>query len=71
VFGATIQWIGEMLAKVVPNLMLYVPPRSLLTGEQAGVRLGDYLMRASLHALLWAIGLLALASLIFRRRDFL
>ena len=71
VFGQTLKSIGEVLSKVMPNLMLYVPPRPLLTGEQAGEPLGTYLLLAGGHALAWSVGLLALASLIFRRRDFL
>jgi Cu-processing system permease protein len=71
VFGQTLKSAGEVLSKVMPNLMLYVPPRPLLTGEQAGEPLGMYLLLAGAHALAWSVGLLALASLIFRRRDFL
>jgi Cu-processing system permease protein len=71
VFGTTIQQAGELLSKILPNLMLYVPPRPLLTGEAAGVRLDAYLLLAAAHALAWSLGLLAAASLIFRRRDFL
>ena len=71
VFGETVRWLGEVLSKVMPNLMLYVPPRPLLTGEAANVPLADYLLRSAGMAALWALGLLALASLIFRRRDFL
>jgi Cu-processing system permease protein len=71
VFGAAIQSIGEVLSKVVPNLMLYVPARPLLTGEASGQSLGSYIALAGLQALGWSIGLLAVASLIFRRRDFL
>jgi Cu-processing system permease protein len=71
VFGETIKSIGGVLGKALPNLMFYVPPRPLLTGEQAGEPLGTYLLLATLHALMWSVGLLALASLIFRRRDFL
>ncbi len=70
VFGATIQHIGQVLSKVVPNLMLYVPPRPLLTGE-AGASLGEYVAMAGLQAVGWSAGLLAAAALIFRRRDFL
>ena len=51
--------------------MLYVPPRPLLTGEQAGTPLAEYLLLSLLHAVFWSAGLLALASFIFRRRDFL
>jgi Cu-processing system permease protein len=71
VFGETVKSIGVALSKVVPNLMVYVPPRPLLTGEQAGEPLGPYLLLAFAHALAWSVCLLALASLIFRRRDFL
>ena len=59
------------IAKIVPNLMLYVPPRPLLTGEASGPPLGSYLGMAVVHALAWAVLLLTLASLLFRRRDFL
>ena len=55
----------------VPNLMIYVPPRSLLTGEATGVALGEYLLLAAAQATAWSVGLLAVASLVFRRRDFL
>ena len=71
VFGQAIKSLGQGLSKVVPNLMLYVPPRPLLTGEQAATPLADYLLLSVLHAALWSAGLLIVASLIFRRRDFL
>lgn len=71
VFGSAIHAAGDALSKVVPNLMTYVPPRTLLTGEAAGVPLPQYLGWAALSALAWAVGLLAFASLVFRRRDFL
>jgi Cu-processing system permease protein len=51
--------------------MLYVPPRPLLTGEAAELQLFDYTLLAAAQALAWSVGLLAAASLIFRRRDFL
>ncbi len=71
VFGKGIQTAGELMSRVVPNLMVYVPPRSLLTGEAAGVALSEYVAWAALSSLAWAAGLLAFASLVFRRRDFL
>jgi len=71
VFGQAIKSLGTLLSKVVPNLMLYVPPRPLLTGEAAQIQLGQYLAMAAAQALGWTVLLLALASLIFRRRDFL
>jgi Cu-processing system permease protein len=71
VFGPTIHQLGVWLSKVVPNLMVYVPPRPLLTGETPDVALWPYLGQAALHAGAWAVLLLALASVIFRRRDFI
>ena len=70
-YGADIVGVARGLAKVVPNLMLYVPPRPLLTGEASGPSLGHYLGMAALHSLVWSVLLLACASLLFRRRDFL
>jgi ABC-type transport system involved in multi-copper enzyme maturation permease subunit len=71
VFGEVIHGTGSLLSKVVPNLMVYQPPRALLTGEAAGADLGSYLLGALLHALGWSVLLLGGATLIFRRRDFL
>ena len=48
-----------------------MPPRPLLTGEVAGVPLGTYLGMATVQALGWSLGLLAVASFIFKKRDFL
>ncbi|HEY2408039.1 MAG TPA: hypothetical protein VGI10_18660 [Polyangiaceae bacterium] len=71
VFGEAVASLGRWLASVVPNLMLYVPPRPLLTGEAASGSLVSYLAMATLHAAAWSALLLVLASAIFRRRDFL
>ena len=71
VFGPAIHAAGVFVSKVVPNLMLYVPPRPLLTGEAPDVPLWPYVGSAALHAAGWALLLLALASQIFRRRDFI
>jgi Cu-processing system permease protein len=70
-FGPVIHNGAAFLSKIVPNLMLYVPPRSLLTGEATGASLGEYLLLAVAQAVAWSVGLLAVASVIFRRRDFL
>jgi len=70
IFGPFLASVGGYLAKVVPNLMLYVPPRPLLTGEASG-SLPVYLGMAVLHSLAWSVLLLACASILFRRRDFL
>jgi ABC-type transport system involved in multi-copper enzyme maturation permease subunit len=71
VFGEVIQRLGEWLSAVVPNLMFYVPPRSLLTGEAADQSLQQHLLLAAAQAAGWVVGLLCLASLVFKRRDFL
>lgn len=71
VFGATIKRIAGVLSDVLPNLMAYVPPRTLLTGEAAGVSYWPYTGAAALQAVAWSVGLLALAAVIFKRRDFL
>ncbi len=70
VFGAAIRATGEFLARVVPNLMIYVPPRPLLTGEQVEPPFGEYAWLAVTQAMAWSVALLVLASLIFRKRDF-
>lgn len=71
VFGETIHAAGEFLSGIVPNLMLFVPPRPLLTGEASGADLPRYLLLAGAHALGWSVLLVAVGSLVFRRRDFL
>jgi hypothetical protein len=70
-FGQGMHDFGVVLSRVTPNLHIYVPPRPLLTGEAIDAQLGPYLAMAGLSALAWSVGLLAVASLIFRRRDFL
>jgi ABC-type transport system involved in multi-copper enzyme maturation permease subunit len=71
VFGPFLHDLGSAMSKVVPNLMLYVPQRTLLTGEAPDVALWPYVGRAALHAVAWSLLLLASASMIFRRRDFI
>jgi len=71
VFGQFWHDVFEVVSKVVPNLMLYVPPRPLLTGEAPDVALWPYVGRAVLHALAWSLLLLTSASVIFKRRDFI
>lgn len=71
VFGETIKSMGLALSKVVPNLQFYVPPRTLLTGELPGTSLSAYIGLAALQSIALSSALLVLASLIFRRRDFL
>jgi ABC-type transport system involved in multi-copper enzyme maturation permease subunit len=70
VFGNFIASTAKAIAKIVPNLMTYVPPRPLLTGELPGSNLATYLAVAAVMAVGWTVVLLTLSSLLFRRRDF-
>ncbi len=70
-FGQIIHDAGVALSKVVPNLQIYVPPRPLLLGELASVKLSSYIGMASLTSIGWALALLTIAVLVFNERDFL
>ncbi len=71
IFGQFVKELGIFLSKVFPNLMVYVPPRSVLTGEAVGVSYWSYASLGAVQAFGWTVGLLVLASLVFSRRDFL
>ncbi|MFO0759085.1 MAG: ABC transporter permease subunit [Byssovorax sp.] len=71
VYGQFAHDMAAGLAKIWPNLHIYVPPRPLLTGEAAGSNLGAYLLMAIVASIGWSVGLLAVASFIFKKRDFL
>ncbi len=70
VFGDFIHTVGVVLAKVIPNLNVYVPARPLLLGQLDAVPLAGYVARASANAVLYAVVLLTFSALIFRKRDF-
>ncbi|HVH44876.1 MAG TPA: hypothetical protein VM925_21130 [Labilithrix sp.] len=61
---------GLVLSKVFPNLFIYVPARPLLLGQLPDVSLGSYILGAWANALLYAVVLLVLSAIVFRRRDF-
>ena len=69
-FGQTVRTLGMVLARIVPNLNLYVPPRPLLLGQLAAVPLAPYVAHAWLNAVFYAVLLLSLSAIVFRRRDF-
>ena len=69
-FGPIIHGGGKVLARVAPNLHLYVPARPLLLGEVPDVPVWPYVGSAAAHALFYATALLTLSALIFRKRDF-
>jgi ABC-type transport system involved in multi-copper enzyme maturation permease subunit len=62
--------VGIGIAKVVPNLYLYVPTRSILLGQVPSISVAGYVLRAWVGALGYATALLVLSALVFRRRDF-
>lgn len=70
VFGTTVRTAGIVLAKIVPNLNVYVPPRPLLLGQLATVPIASYVGRAWLNAVFYAVVLLTMSAVVFRRRDF-
>ncbi len=70
VFGQWVHDAGVFLSKIFPNLMVYVPARSVLVGEAVEVSVGSYLLWAGLQSVGWCALLLAGASWIFQRRDF-
>jgi hypothetical protein len=69
-FGPTLTAAGRVLARIVPNLHVYVPPRALLLGQVVGQPVWPYVGRAALHAVCYAVVLLVLGTVIFRKRDF-
>jgi Cu-processing system permease protein len=70
VFGAVVASASRGLARVVPNLHVYVPPRPLLLGEVASAPVWPYVASAAAHAVFYVTFLLAAGALAFRRRDF-
>ncbi|MBM4374577.1 MAG: ABC transporter permease [Deltaproteobacteria bacterium] len=70
VFGQVMHDVSAVLAKVVPNLHVYVPARPLLTGEAADGNLLGYVLQAGVQSAGWVLGLLAVGALVFQRRDF-
>jgi len=69
VFGETIQHAAQLLSRLVPNLMLYVPERAILTGEGLESSPLAYVALAAAHTAGWAAALLGVACLLFARRD--
>ena len=70
VFGSAMRSIGMVLARVFPNLFLYVPSRPVLLGQVPGISLPVYVAQAWGTALLYCAVLLVASAVVFRRRDF-
>ncbi|MFO0611297.1 MAG: ABC transporter permease subunit [Polyangiaceae bacterium] len=60
-----------VLAKIIPNLQIYVPARELLTGEAANADTWRYMLTAAGTSAAWAVGFVVAACLVFEKRDFL
>jgi hypothetical protein len=58
------------IARVVPNLHLYVPARPLLLGQVANQGVWPYVGVAAIHAFFYATALVVAGALAFRKRDF-
>jgi Cu-processing system permease protein len=69
-FGAAASVAGGVLARVVPNLHVYVPARPLLLGQVALQPVWPYVALAGVQAASYAAALLVVGALIFRKRDF-
>lgn len=68
-FGKELVAAGRAVARVVPNLHLYVPPRVVATGR-AGGSVVAYVGEAAAYGLFYVVLLLVVSALIFQRRDF-
>ncbi|HEX4448432.1 MAG TPA: ABC transporter permease subunit [Polyangiaceae bacterium] len=68
--GPAVSAGGRVLARVVPNLHVYVPPRPLLLGQVADQPVWEYVGWAAVHAVFYATVMLVAGALAFQRRDF-
>ncbi|MDB4974059.1 MAG: hypothetical protein JWN48_2400 [Myxococcaceae bacterium] len=68
--SASLRQLLKLLSEVLPNLQLYAPGRTLLTG-QSPVLVWPYVATSAGYGLLYASLLLIVAALIFQKRDFL
>ncbi len=61
--------LGRVLAKALPNLHVFVPPRSVLAGLDPLLAPRALLTQGAVYALVWAVLLLAASALVIDRRD--
>jgi ABC-type transport system involved in multi-copper enzyme maturation permease subunit len=69
-FGEGLHFFGAALARIVPNLDVYVPARTLLMGQVPNTPVWPFVATAAIHAVFYATILLTASALIFRKRDF-
>jgi ABC-type transport system involved in multi-copper enzyme maturation permease subunit len=69
-----IHWTARVALEIVPDIHLFSPSGRVIEGAQVSVHADfvpwTYVGVASLHGLGWILGLLALACVLFERRDF-
>jgi Cu-processing system permease protein len=70
-FGSFLKQVASWVSTVSPDLAVYVPARPLLVGAVPDETIAGYVGMAVLYACAWSIGLIAVAALLFQRRDFL
>ena len=70
VFGQAVHDLCAAIARVVPNLHVYVPPRPLLLGEVPDMPVWPFVALSAAQAILYATLLLTLSAIVFRKRDF-
>jgi hypothetical protein len=70
VFGEDVARGGRLLAKIFPNLHVYVPARTLLLGRLPDIPVWPYVGAAVAHAFLYSVLLVCVGALVFRKRDF-
>ena len=69
-----IRWTSRVALEIVPDIHLFSPSGRVIDGATASVHAElvswGYVGTASLHGLGWIVGLLAIACVLFHRRDF-
>ena len=68
--GATVKRSAAVLAHVMPNLQVYVPARPVLLGQVPEVPVWHLVAKGAAQSCAYSVVMLALAALVFRRRDF-
>jgi Cu-processing system permease protein len=69
-FGSLVHAVFAFVARIVPNLQIYVPPRPLLLGQLSDAPVWPFVGFAAAHALFYATALITVSAIIFRKRDF-
>src|SRR5436305_2114534 len=70
VFGEEVHDFFAVIARIIPNLHVYVPARPLLLGQVPSSPVWSFVALAAAHALFYATVLLTLSALVLRKRDF-